>query len=226
MNQFESLEEPLDAHFDKPLSELPSAVRVRVEKDFLPWPWDKMNVDQRRSRAQTWDFENSPFNKEEREGINALTNPESPSYSKAETKRLRGDFVDEVDSSVKNSPDLPNLEWVNQPTFKLKLRINTLDLPDGFGDDSALAGKPTAPADGDSKPDPERRLALLRELGGTARRSNLDWTFKGVKKLVASEKDNGRKRASEKTIRADLKEAAQNELDVRRAGFGTGLGQR
>ena len=75
-------------------------------------------------------------------------------------------------------------------------------------------------------PDPERRLALLRALGGSATYRRNEWKFTGIAALVASEKSEGRKRSDEKTIRADLKEAAQNELEARRAGFGAGLGQR
>lgn len=75
-------------------------------------------------------------------------------------------------------------------------------------------------------PDPERRLALLRSFGGTANYKHGEWKFTGIGALVAHEKVEGRKRSTEKTIRADLKEAAQNERDASRAGFATGLGQR
>jgi len=81
-------------------------------------------------------------------------------------------------------------------------------------------------ASNDATPDPERRLALLRALGGSATYRRNEWKFTGIAALVASEKSEGRKRSDEKTIRADLKEAAQNELDAKRAGFGSGLGQR
>ena len=78
----------------------------------------------------------------------------------------------------------------------------------------------------DATPDPERRLALLRALGGSATYRRNEWKFTGIAALVASEKSEGCKRSDEKTIRADLKEAAQNEREARRAGFGAGLGQR
>ena len=74
--------------------------------------------------------------------------------------------------------------------------------------------------------DPARRLARLRELGGSAKRRNGDWKFIGIASLVASEKAQGRSRSDEKTIRADLKEAAQNELEAKRADAFAGLGQR
>ena len=77
-----------------------------------------------------------------------------------------------------------------------------------------------------ARPDPERRLALLRELGGAAKYTRGEWTFTGINALAGSEKANGRKRSSEKTIRTDLKEAARNERDESRAGFHDGLGQR
>ena len=74
--------------------------------------------------------------------------------------------------------------------------------------------------------DPERRLSRLRELGGSAKHRGGEWRFTGIAKLVASEKAQGRSRSDEKTIRLDLKEAAQNEREAKRAGFGSGLGQR
>jgi hypothetical protein len=75
-------------------------------------------------------------------------------------------------------------------------------------------------------PDPERRLARLRALGGNATCRRDEWKFTGIAALVASEKSEGRKRCDEKTIRADLKNAADNESDAKRAGFADGLGQR
>ncbi len=74
--------------------------------------------------------------------------------------------------------------------------------------------------------DGERRLARLRELGGSAKHSRGEWRFEGIGRLAAVEKAEGRKRSDAKTIGRDLKEAAQNEREVQRAGFQTGLGQR
>ncbi len=74
--------------------------------------------------------------------------------------------------------------------------------------------------------DPERRLARLRALGGNATYRSREWKFTGIAALVESEKSERRKRSDEKTIRADLKEAAQNELDAKSAGFADGLGRR
>jgi len=81
-------------------------------------------------------------------------------------------------------------------------------------------------ASGDAAPDPERRLVLLRKLGGAAKYFRGEWSFTGIAALVASEKSEGRERISEKTIRADLKKAAQNERDAKSPGFGDWLGQR
>lgn len=78
----------------------------------------------------------------------------------------------------------------------------------------------------DHTPDPERRLVLLRALGGSSKYARGEWTFKGMAALVASEKANGFKRCDEKTIRADLKEAAQAEREAKSAGIFNGLGQR
>lgn len=75
-------------------------------------------------------------------------------------------------------------------------------------------------------PDPERRLARLRELGGNATYKRGEWKITGILALVASEKSENRKRSDEKTIRADLKEAAENEREAKRANAFSGLGQR
>ena len=74
-------------------------------------------------------------------------------------------------------------------------------------------------------PDPERRLALLRALGGSAKYARGEWRFTGPGVLVAREKADCRMRSDEKTIRADLKEAAQVERDAKTAGVFNGLGQ-
>lgn len=66
--------------------------------------------------------------------------------------------------------------------------------------------------------DPERRLALLRKLGGDAKYIHGKWRFPGIAALVKSEKDKSKKRSDPKTIRADLKVAAQAEKDAKRAG--------
>jgi len=82
-----------------------------------------------------------------------------------------------------------------------------------------------APSESEPEPqDPERRLTRLRALGGTAKCRNGEWKFTGITELVAAEKSAGRKRCDAKTIRADLKEAAQAERDAQRAGLFQGLG--
>ncbi len=78
----------------------------------------------------------------------------------------------------------------------------------------------------DTTPDPERRLALLRALGGSARYQRGVWRFNGIVALEASEQKEGRPRSSQKTIREDLQQAAESEREAKRAGFGSGLGQR
>lgn len=73
-------------------------------------------------------------------------------------------------------------------------------------------------------PDSERRLARLRELGGSAKHKNGEWRFTGISSLADLERSDGRKRIDEKTIRADLREAAENERTSMRAGLFDGLG--
>ena len=81
-------------------------------------------------------------------------------------------------------------------------------------------------ASNDATPDPERRLTRLRQLGGNVTLRRGEWKCPGITALVAIEKSEGRKRCDEKTIRADLKEAAESEREARRANAFAGLGQR
>ena len=120
---------------------------------------------------------------------------------------------------------LVHLDWLNEWGESRKP-------PHVFSTESAPEPQAATPApvadsaSNDATPDPERRLALLRALGGGATYRRNEWKFTGIAALVASEKSGGRKRSDEKTIRADLKESAQKELEAKRAGFGSGLGQR
>lgn len=57
---FESLEAALEGWFDRPLAELPDALRHRVETDYSPMPWDNVSPDNRRSVAAQWDYQNDP----------------------------------------------------------------------------------------------------------------------------------------------------------------------
>ena len=82
----------------------------------------------------------------------------------------------------------------------------------------------TAPRTG--LPAPERRLARLRALGGNSKYRNGEWHFTGIIKLVQHEKQEGKSRSDEKTIRADLKLASQSERDAKSAGFASGIGKR
>jgi len=61
------------------------------------------------------------------------------------------------------------------------------------------------------KSDKLRRLEALRALGGDVRGFKGKWSVTGIGLLVKQEKDEGRDRRSEKTIRADLQEAAEAE---------------
>ncbi len=58
-------------------------------------------------------------------------------------------------------------------------------------------------------PDPQRRLAALRASGGEVKLWRGKWRITGINALEAQEQ--GRPRASQKTIRADLIEAAEAE---------------
>ncbi len=75
-------------------------------------------------------------------------------------------------------------------------------------------------------PEAERRLALLRSMGGDVTYTNGETKVSGISKLVASEVATKKLRCSEKTIRADLHAAFHTEREARRPGFGAGLAQK
>jgi hypothetical protein len=77
MSEFVSLTKALWGYFDKPLAELPEAVRQhagmrlpgsgqRDNRAFVLIPWDSILPDQRRCVALQWDCNNDPANEQER----------------------------------------------------------------------------------------------------------------------------------------------------------------
>lgn len=135
-----------------------------------------------------------------------------------------------VKAGLLSDPDTPAnwLAWAERKGYDVK-HLKPLATPPSTvqnGTVTAPVLAASASAGTDQTLDPERRLARLRALGGSYKYVRGGWKFIGIKELVRSEKDEGRKRSDEKTIRADLKDAAQAERDAKSAGFGAGLGQR
>ena len=60
MTDFNSLTLALETWFDKPLSKLPKKLRLRVEKEFFPMPWNDFNAYQRRSVSLQLDYQHDP----------------------------------------------------------------------------------------------------------------------------------------------------------------------
>lgn len=93
----------------------------------------------------------------------------------------------------------------------------------GFVDLADRISEPTqAPPATGKLADAELRLKALRDLGGTVKpnkKMGFGWKFTGISKLVAQEKAAGYPRCDEKTIRADLIEAADAEKAARSAGL-------
>lgn len=124
MNAFQSLAIALRGHFHKSFAQLPPVIQQRVQVDFSPWPWDSKSSRERCHRAKQWDYENDPARREIREGIEALTNPDSPAYSPEETRRLRGDFLPEP-RNVQPTVVQPTLEW-DAPQLPSKQRATSM----------------------------------------------------------------------------------------------------
>lgn len=124
MNAFQSLAIALRGHFHKSLASLPPDVQQRILEGFFPWSWDSKSPRERCHVAKQWDYENDPARREVREGIEALTNPDSPAYSPEETQRLRGDFLPEP-RNVQPTVVLPPLGW-DAPQLPSKQRATSI----------------------------------------------------------------------------------------------------
>ena len=66
MNSFDSLTLAFEDWFDKPLCDLPAALKQRIDSDFCLMPWDHLSVAGRRAVMQEWDYQNDPATKKER----------------------------------------------------------------------------------------------------------------------------------------------------------------
>lgn len=64
---FKSLTDELHGWFDKPLAELPEALRHRAETDLFPLPWDELSPDQRQIAAEQWDYQHDPNTENDRQ---------------------------------------------------------------------------------------------------------------------------------------------------------------
>lgn len=117
-------------------------------------------------------------------------------------------------------------QWrLPRTTFNLWCKSNGF-IADGLDVDRNLASSAAVTsnlAQTEVVTEPERRLARLREMGGTAKYLRGEWKFTGIGVLALAEKRDGRKRVSEKTIRRDLEAAAQAEREAKRAGPFAGL---
>lgn len=60
MNSFDSLTLACEGCFDKPLCDLPDALRQRLEGEFWPMPWDKLSAKDRRSLTEQVDYKKDP----------------------------------------------------------------------------------------------------------------------------------------------------------------------
>lgn len=216
---YESLAELIEPYVDESFVNLPTFLQERVTEDFFPMPhWDVLTPEQRLSVALQYDARNNPAMAGERGHYWSLL-----------------DLIDEKQEEIAEMAAARAPVPTEIAAKKAALALYREELATLEKQFNAPYPVPTAPTESqdapvvaasDARPDPERRLALLRELGGTAKYARCEWKFTGIKALVESEKANGRKRNTEKTIRADLKEAAQNERNESCAGFSTGLGQR
>jgi hypothetical protein len=66
MSSFDSLTLALEGWFDRPLHELPDALRQRVELEFFPMSWNHLGAERRRSVALQFDYQHDPATEQDR----------------------------------------------------------------------------------------------------------------------------------------------------------------
>jgi len=152
----------------------------------------------------------------EREGKGTKTPSEWLSWARAHQIVVHDGYVLEVESASERAS---GAETKSPMVVEIGLDAHAAQQPQAEAPAVGVSGGDAAPL-----PDPVRRLARLRELGGSATYRRNEWKFTGIAALVATEKNEDRKRSDEKTIRADLREAAEAERDAKRAGPWGGLG--
>ncbi len=67
MSEFDSLTLALEEWFDRPLGDLPEALRLRAGKELKPHRWDELAPEQRRTLALQLDYQHDPATERERE---------------------------------------------------------------------------------------------------------------------------------------------------------------
>jgi hypothetical protein len=67
MEQFDALTLALEDWFERPLGDLPDALRQRVEREFVSLPWERLTADQRRSVASQLDYQHDPATEKDRQ---------------------------------------------------------------------------------------------------------------------------------------------------------------
>ena len=124
MNCFVSMVETLENFFSTPTSSLPAHIRDLVAEHYSIQLWDAIDAKARKNFAAQWDFDNDPAKLEFREGLEALTDPDSPTYSLPETQRLRADHLPV--ESVANAPKAHSpVEWTPQESYKINGNLST-----------------------------------------------------------------------------------------------------
>lgn len=142
---------------------------------------------------------------------------DDPNYPKAEMLRGEPQIGSDEPTIAVSIDKLPG-EFVSRDEVRRWIAATGIKSAYSFAPFvRAVGGAKTQPAD------PERRLARLRELGGSATYRHGEWKFTGIAGLVVSEKAECRKRSDEQTIRKDLREAAEAEREAKRARPWQGL---
>lgn len=65
MSKFDSLTAAFEDWFNKPLADLPEALRQRIEQEFAAMPWDSLSATRRRSVALQLDYQHDPATAED-----------------------------------------------------------------------------------------------------------------------------------------------------------------
>jgi hypothetical protein len=201
---------------------LPHTMRERDPNSTIDWPYWRAMGSIRLFQAIALSLDIDP----EKLRSDADDYPDPPEEQPKFVKRLKL-----VLSNIHDRTQFTPIGWSSDPSFhdvKLGevgtwLNNHGYELPPDFplaSSATVVAAKKreTPPAAVAAMADPQRRLVLLRSIGGSVKYRSGDWRFTGMKALVELEKSDGRGRADPKTVRADLLEAAEAERQSEKEG--------
>lgn len=159
---FESLTLALEGQFDKPLTDLPAALRQRIERDLITHSiWDRGSPEQRQAKAAQWDYWHDPATEPERRAKRKRLTQLDEELGEAEKDLAEWEATGARFPSEKESKD-SNIKKLKERIARLKedMEDTAPATSHQSADPQALAPPVTTPALG--RQDADQQPALRR----------------------------------------------------------------